>query len=89
MLTRKDLQLLVTEFSKLFVTKDESKTAFSEIAEKISHLPTKDEFFARMDKLSAELKKSRENQDAISHRHTENGKRLDKIEDILNIPHAP
>ena len=77
MLTQNDLD----EIEKLFDKK---------LDEKIKFLPTKDEFYEKMDKLIGEIKASREEHSAISGRQSDNsdtlekhGKRIEKIERIL------
>ena len=51
----------------------------------ISHLPTKDEFYNKMDEVMGELKTVREEQTLLSHRVSDHGDRIEKIEDHLDI----
>ena len=88
MLTKKDRKELIDDISKVFVTKDEFKTRISNLEEKISHLPTKDEFFGRMDKLSGEIQSMREEFTAKKYRADqleELETRVKKIEKRLNL----
>ena len=51
----------------------------------ISHLPTKDEFYTKMDEVVGELKAIREEQPLQSHKHSEHSDRIEKIESHLGI----
>ena len=51
----------------------------------ISHLPTKDEFYTKMDEVVGELKASREEQTLLSHRVSDHEDRIEKIESNLRI----
>jgi hypothetical protein len=46
--------------------------------EDISHLPTKDEFYTKMDEVMGELKTIREEQTLISHRVSDHKNRIEK-----------
>jgi hypothetical protein len=48
--------------------------------EDISHLPTKDEFYEKMDEVMGELKTIREEQTLLSHRISDHEDRIEKIE---------
>jgi len=48
--------------------------------EDISHLPTKDEFYAKMDEVVGELRAIREEQPLQSHRLSDHEDRIEKIE---------
>ena len=52
----------------------------------ISHLPTKDEFYTKMDEVMGELKTIREEQTLLSHRVSDHEDRIEKIESHLDIP---
>lgn len=52
----------------------------------ISHLPTKDEFYTKMDEVMGELKIIREEQTLQSQHLSDHDDRLEKIEDHLSIP---
>src|SRR5688500_10315860 len=52
----------------------------------ISLLPTKDEFFTKMDEVMGELKTIREEQALQSQHLSDNEDRIEKIEDHLGIP---
>jgi hypothetical protein len=51
----------------------------------LSHLPTKDEFYGKMDEVMGELKAIREEFAVSSHQVAEHGDRLEKIENKLGI----
>ena len=51
----------------------------------ISHLPTKDEFYVKMDEVVGELKAAREEQAVLSHQVADHADRLDRIESNLDI----
>lgn len=53
--------------------------------EDISHLPTKDEFYTKMDEVVGELKAIREEQPLQSHKLSEHSDRIEKIESHLGI----
>jgi uncharacterized protein Veg len=65
-----------------------------EVGNKINLLPTKDEYFERMDSLAGQMKTIQETLDLHSGQHEEihdiqqkTEKRLNKVEDVLKIPH--
>src|SRR5215208_6983876 len=51
----------------------------------ISHLPTKDEFYEKMDEVMGELKTVREEQTLLSHRVSDHEDRIEKIESNQGI----
>jgi hypothetical protein len=51
----------------------------------ISHLPTKDEFFTKMDEVVGELKTTREEQTVQSHQLSDHEDRIEKTETKLGI----
>jgi hypothetical protein len=51
----------------------------------LSHLPTKDEFYTKMDEVMGELKAIREEQPLQSHKLSEHEDRIEKIESHLGI----
>jgi hypothetical protein len=53
--------------------------------EDIGHLPTKDEFYGKMDEVVGELKAAREEQAVLGHQVADNTDRLDRIESNLDI----
>lgn len=53
--------------------------------EKLSYLPTKDEFYTKMDGVLTELKAIREEQPLQSNRLSEHEDRIEKIESHLGI----
>ncbi|HEY3310335.1 MAG TPA: hypothetical protein VGK00_01735 [Anaerolineales bacterium] len=58
--------------TKALVTKDD-----------IGHLPTKDEFYGKMDDVMGELKAIREEQAVQGHQLSDHEERIEKIEDHL------
>lgn len=60
--------------SKGLVTKDD-----------IGHLPTKDEFYGKMDEVMGELKTIREEQAVQSQHLSDHGDRIEKVESHLGI----
>ena len=53
--------------------------------EDISHLPTKDEFYTKMDEVMGELKDIREEQAVQSHQLSNHEDRIEKIESHLGM----
>jgi hypothetical protein len=53
--------------------------------EDVSHLPTKDEFYAKMDEVMGELKTIREEQTLQSQQLSDHDDRIEKIESNLGI----
>jgi hypothetical protein len=51
----------------------------------ISHIPTKDEFYGKMDEVMGELKTIREEQTLLSHRVSDHEDRIEKIENHPDI----
>ena len=51
----------------------------------ISHLPTKEEFFTKMDEVMGELKDIREEQTVQSQHISDHEDRIEKVESVLNI----
>ena len=52
------------------------------VKEEIKNLPTKDEFFSKMDEVVGELKTTREEQTTLSHRVSNHEGRLKSLEKI-------
>ena len=53
--------------------------------EDLSHLPTKDEFYEKMDEVMGELKAGREKQAVLSHRVSDHEDRIERIESRMGI----
>lgn len=51
----------------------------------ISHLPTKQDFYNKMDEVMSELKIIRDNQEVNTHRITSNEKQITHIKDKLSL----
>ena len=58
---------------------------FDKLDEKISHLPTKEEYYEREDKTMGELKKLREEVTTVNYRYKRTNIRVDKIDAHLGI----
>lgn len=58
------------------------------IVERTKNLPTKNEFFEKMDEVVTELKKSRENNDLVRHQYDRTNERVDAIDLHLGISTA-
>lgn len=54
----------------------------SELQEEISHLPTKDEFYNKMDEIMGELSAIRENTTAMEFRISQHSDQIDSLEKI-------
>jgi len=84
--TKDDLSAFATKDDlSAFATKDDLKELKNYIDKKISHLPTKEEFFDRMDKLSGQLKKIDEEQVLQSGRLSEQYDTLENHEERIGI----
>ena len=84
-LTHKDALYLVDVFEKHFATKDELNQLKEDLETKISHLPTKEEFYTKEDELVSELKALREEVQISNSRSSENRDRLEAIETKLGL----
>jgi hypothetical protein len=67
------------------VTIDEAVEEKLVTKEDLSHLPTKDEFYTKMDEVMGELKTIREEQSLQSQHLSDHNDRLEKIESHLGI----
>lgn len=77
---KKDITQLKEEVkSDIALFKIDVDEKIRELEERISHLPTKDEFYTKMDEVVGELKTIRE-QTVISHRVSEHTDQLDNHE---------
>lgn len=65
--------------------KNETKDNFESLENKINHLPTKDEFYLKMDEVVGELQKLREEVTITSHHYDKTNKRVDIIDKHLRI----
>lgn len=79
-LTNQDIKFIRHEIN------ESAKEVKAEIHEEISHLPTKDEFFERMDFLAGELKAIRQEMPILSHQVVRYEERLDRIDTKLGLP---
>ncbi|MCL4360013.1 hypothetical protein M1555_02035 [Patescibacteria group bacterium] len=88
-LTQSDLKNITTHMKRIFPTREEMRLeihdAEERLNESISHLPTKEEFFTRMDKLSGELKTMREEFALHSDEHRKINDRFERIDKHLGI----
>ena len=64
------------------VTIDKKELA---VKEHMSHLPTKDEFYGKMDEVMGELKTIRDEQALQSQRLSDHDDRIEKVESYLGI----
>lgn len=81
-----DVTLLMGAMKVVFPTRDDvEKIVDEKLDEKIKFLPTKDEFFSRMDTLSGEIKKVREEQTLHLGQHDQVDARLVRVEKKLNL----
>jgi hypothetical protein len=67
------------------VTLDEAIEEKLVTKDDVSHLPTKDEFYTKMDEVMGELKAIREEQALQSQHLSDHDDRIEKIEDHLGI----
>lgn len=56
------------------------------VREETKNLPTKDEFFSKMDELMTEVKKIMEEQQIQAHQIARHSDRLDRVENHLKLP---
>lgn len=84
-LMQSDITRLINTMKVIFPTVDEIRKI---VQEEIKFLPTKEEFFSRMDKLSGEIKATREEQVLHAEQHGKINDRLDKHDKHLGISTA-
>ena len=65
--------------------KNEVNERFDVLDQKINHLPTKDEFFGKMDKVVGELQKLRDEVVITGHHYEKTNKRVNLIDKHLGI----
>ena len=75
-----DIASLINAMKLVFPTRDE---VLAMIKDGTKHLPTKDDFYTRMDKLSGEIQKVRDEQELHGGQHRTLNDRLEKIEKQL------
>jgi len=81
-----DVDVLIGAMKVVFPTRTNVEEIIDEkLTEKIKLLPTKEEFFGRMDKLSGEIKASRDEQTLHQGQHDDIDSRLKKVETKLNL----
>lgn len=83
-LTNNDLKL-IKNVMKVTVDEELDIKLEEKLNEKIGKLPTKDEFFEKMDEIVGELKTIREEQPLQSHRLSDHEDRIVEIEEKLQI----
>lgn len=90
--TEKDITNLINRMKFVFATRKEIQfdidTAKEELKNDIKLLPSREQFFRRMDKLSGEIKAKREAQDLHSDQHSQINDRFDRIDKHLGISTA-
>lgn len=85
-LTPADLTALINKMKVVFPTRDEvGKIVEDKLNDKLRFIPTTDLFLTRMDKLSAEIQKIREEQIVHSDTHRQINDRFDRIDRHLSI----
>ncbi len=84
-ISQSDITLLMNTMKIVFPTVDDVRQI---IKDEIKFLPTKNDFFTRMDKLSGEMKAVRESQDLHTGEHQEINDRFEKIDKHLGISTA-
>ncbi len=80
-ITQKD----IAQLKFIFSTKDdfeELSEKFGELAKKIDLLPTKDDFFTKMDEVVGELETMRQEGTVGSHQISDHEDRIEKLEEI-------
>lgn len=82
-MTNKQTPLTLEVFEKYVMPQINSR--FNEINKNISHLPSKEEYFAREDKTMGELKKLREEVAMTNDLYRKTNKRVDIIDKNLGI----
>lgn len=83
-LTNNDLKL-IKDVMKITVDEELDVKLDVKLEEKVGNLPTKDEFFGKMDEVMGELKAIREEQHLQSHRLSSHEDRITVIEEKLQI----
>lgn len=69
---------LLNYLSKNHVTKEE----YEHLKVQLSHLPNKEEFYAKMDEISGEFKTFQENEQIIAHQLCDHQERIEKLEKV-------
>jgi len=80
-LTDKDLEN-IQELISVALREEVPEIVKKELKRELSYLPTKDDFFSRMDKLSAELKNMRETYELAAPKISDHEQRISLLEDI-------
>lgn len=83
-LTNNDLKL-IKDVMKVTVDEELDVKLDEKLEEKVGNLPTKDEFFGKMDEVMGELKAIREEQPLQSHRLSNHEDRITVLEKKLQI----
>lgn len=76
-------KILMPQISKMIVLN--GKSIKNDLLEKIKHLPTKKQYYAREDKTMGELQKLREEVALTGQHYKDTNKRVDKIDNFLKI----
>lgn len=85
-MVKKQTPLTLEAFEEVIMPQIDEK--FEDFEIKINHLPTKEEFFSRMDKVMGELQKLRDEVIIVNHQYERTNKRVDKVDKHLNISTA-
>ncbi|MBI5619972.1 hypothetical protein HY950_03350 [Candidatus Gottesmanbacteria bacterium] len=85
-LTSIDIASLINAMKLVFPTREEVRQM---VKDETKHLPSKDDFFTRMDKLSGEIQKVRDEQTLHQGQHDEINTKLERHDKrILRTEHA-
>jgi predicted nuclease with TOPRIM domain len=79
-IVREETSGLVEGYSNIQNDAQSLKEDVADLKQKIDLLPTKEEFFSKMDKVVAELKTIREEQQALAHRSRDHEDRITTLE---------
>ena len=95
-LTQSDFNTIINNMKTVFPTREEMHkivrvevdSVEERLNQKINLLPTKEEFFSRMDKLSGEIKAMRDEHDLHAGQHRQINDRFEVIDKNLGISSA-
>lgn len=81
-----DVTALINAMKVVFPTREEvEKIVEEKLDAKIRFIPTKDEFFTRMDKLSGEIQKVRDEQVMHADHHSQIDDRFERVDAHLGV----
>lgn len=92
MLTKKDIatigKIIETELELILGPKIEEKTSHLVTKEDLKYLPTKDNFYEKMDEVMGELKAIREENAILNGRTSDHEERITKLEELHPHHHS-